>query len=199
MRPMPLVLLLSPAALLGLMAVLSSCSGSASGPPPSCSGSFEACGGDLVGTWGYVADCNAPTETIPGCPIATISGKLKSSTTYTFGSDGSFTNSTSVQGTLTVTIPASCVLNDDCQPFETCFGIGGLAVTRSCAGNSKGGCTCKEIDTGSYMETGVYSTSGSTLVFDTLASQAYCVRGNELDLLDFGDGGANAYSLYAKQ
>jgi hypothetical protein len=173
--------------------------GCGGGPGDAC-GRTPPCGGDLVGSWTITSGCVDPSVAVAGienvlggsCPGLTIdSVSTVQSGTFTFAADLTFTASASVGGTITATLPPSCLGGLTCAQVGTDFLIRGLSEG-GCTGTSS--CTCPiprasslTIDGG-----GTYSVADSMLTLVTPAGtgifEQYCVTGSAMHIVSFGGG-----------
>jgi len=138
---------------------------------------FDACGGDLVGTWVYDAACvtlppdalssggTNPFEACAEQPQLSVTVDLTGSTT--FDQDGTFTLDQTVTSSNELRIPASCVadLSMGGDPAMACTDI--LQGTLDANGDCVSGSDMPDMSTS--METGTWSADSSTgtLTVDT--------------------------------
>lgn len=154
---------------------------------------FEACGGDLLGTWTIDAFCVAEVSDIPGdpCPERKLDVAIDPrNLSFTFGDDGVFEHSDGYFiFTMTSTLPLSCFEGE-----SSCEAASGL-----CKGDAV--CTCTEVESDIYRAAeGTYATDGSTVTTELpddeggtdVVSYEYCVKEGTLYLLDKGVKGAGA-------
>jgi hypothetical protein len=165
-----------------------------------CSGDFDACGGDISGTWNFSGACASfpnPYDTAdPENPFAMCKDKpsfaftLDLSGTVTFGADGSFEVHQTTTSSADAKVPASCLAS-----------VGGAMYTPDmvCTDllkgtlESSGDCSllAAEPQVEQNDETGTYTTEGSTLTVTTNGDGAdagadepdmneYCVQGDTL-------------------
>lgn len=160
--------------------------------------SFEACGGDLVGTWtarGICPSGESLMDDYPACDDRVLEGEPEFSGTFTFGADGSFSRDTLLGGDF------HHEYDDDCIAAVT---DGALDAAAYCAvlGNSasrpdspySGTCTAADglciCDLTTHLEltgTGTFAVTGSALAIDGGPGNEFCVSGDELKILQ-GDG-----------
>jgi hypothetical protein len=159
-----------------------------------CGGDFEACGGDITGTWAYTGAClTLPDDVLGGSedgenPFAacteapTARFTIDVTGTITFGSDGSFAvdQTSSVSGGFS--LPNSCL--EDLGGV-TCDQVGGMADGDACVLGSG------EVETSTDMSTGTYTTDGAVLVVtddgsteptEDTSKVEYCVKGSKLSV-----------------
>ncbi|MEP7052913.1 MAG: hypothetical protein ABJB12_21285, partial [Pseudomonadota bacterium] len=88
------------------------CGGSSSDSDASCTNS-SACGGDITGKWTITSSCigvTAMNMANPQCPGASVSGSdLKVSGSITYNDDLTYTSTSTISGSTSVTLPASCL------------------------------------------------------------------------------------------
>jgi hypothetical protein len=159
-----------------------------------CGDDFDACGGNIVGTWTYTGAClTLPPGALGGTdsgdnPFAACSEQphadftIDVTGTATFGADGSFNVDQTVTSGGGFYVPQSCL--DELMPGLTCD-----ALEAPVSEDGKG---CLLSDDGDSMpqmdmETGTYTTEGSTLKVmsegDTEEDDSvttYCVQGDKL-------------------
>ncbi|HEY8922748.1 MAG TPA: hypothetical protein VIU64_00135, partial [Polyangia bacterium] len=95
---------------LGLFALtaFTSCGGSSGN---SCANA-AACGGDIVGTWTIQSSCVSASASMfaDSCPTATVAtSDLKITGSVVYKADLTYTSTSSMSGTATVHLPASCL------------------------------------------------------------------------------------------
>lgn len=166
------------------------CSGStSSGGGPNCS-SFNACGGNIAGTWRVTSECvgSQYNPFAANCPSATFSESASVSGTLAFNTDGTYTITDMGSATGALSIPSSCLsvggATLTCDQLQADFnGDGGTGTTATCSTTSSG-CSCQlHANQASMTENGTYTTSGSnlTLTSNGVSSTApYCVQGSGL-------------------
>jgi hypothetical protein len=170
---------------------------------------FAACGGNIVGTWHLASACGSIS--LSNCPPAQSIGveHETSQATYTFASDGTFTNVISGAFSETYRYPFACLaILTDGGTAELCADLQNLAqasiakadaglsgATYACATDVNQACLCTETftypspqtATGSYVVSGdqvTFSPSGGAAAGDAGAAAfvGYCVSGNTLTL-----------------
>jgi hypothetical protein len=162
-----------------------------SGSNGSC-GNVEPCGGSLVGTWSFTAECInsmvfAP-QTQAICAQASVSSVNASvSGSATFDASMVYSVTQNVTAAVVWNVPASCVAGGTCADFADTFQSQLAAgVTFTCTGSSD--CSCTESVVGSTTDNGTYSTTGSVLAINSAVSGStttggYCIQGSTLHLL----------------
>jgi len=161
------------------------CGGSVGEATPSCL-AVHPCGGDLVGTWRFVAACTADTGTLTAvagahCPGTTVSSSdLTVSGSITFNADLTYVARGWKSGSnQTWTSPESC-LGGSCAEhnFSISLDYGGFS-NESCSG-SGGVCACDASGLGVITETGTYTASGFGFHLDGptggRGTTQYCVK-----------------------
>jgi len=162
------------------------------------------CGGSVVGTWNVTSSCvslsGALDTSLVGldprtCKVASISGSLQVSGTWTANANGTYTDATTTTGTATVLLEAGCLMLSG--TMVTCDGINspltavGFSDANCVNAPTGGGCVCtanvNHMGSIGWMtldpqKSGNYTTSGNTLTMDGAANYAYCVAGSELTL-----------------
>ncbi len=171
------------------MALVAAGCGSSGG---TCSNA-AACGGSVVGTWTITSSCVSASASMTNsqCPGESGTSNLHVSGTITYNADGTYTSNATASGSITVTVPASCLtsngvtvtcaqLNQQAQANPT------AGVTVNCTGTSS--CNCVEtIAAQTSTETGTYVTTTAGVLTQTpsggTASQDdYCVKGTTMTL-----------------
>ena len=153
---------------------------------PRC-GTFEACGGDIVGTWGIEESC-ARGGRAEGCATSTVmySGYNRTGT-YQFNESGEFTLTERTRYSLHQNMPLACLDGASCVTFESLLasdvGTAGQTVDADATCRENGSsCSCDVTTSISEMFTGTYEVDGSTLVLSNGLEYDYCVDGSELSL-----------------
>jgi hypothetical protein len=174
-----------------LLSALSTSCGSSGG---TC-GNTSPCGGDVTGAWTISSTCISASAssnmTNTFCPSAsTGSSQIHATGNMTFRSDMTYTTSTTISGTVNVTIPASCLNQNGiqltCAQLTQAFKQDPMLANSSCAGGTT--CVCNiAIPSQTQTESGMYTTTAAgTLTFmpttGTGESDDYCVKGNTLYL-----------------
>src|SRR5437762_2423733 len=88
--------------------VLAGCGGSG-GDRTAC-GDFDACGGDVTGTWSVQALCGTETVSIPGCSseVTLALDGIEASGTRTFNADMTFAEDSRLSGFAVMHWPNAC-------------------------------------------------------------------------------------------
>jgi hypothetical protein len=169
---------------------------SSKGSPATCNSVSSGCGGNIVGTWTFTSECfTGDVTTAASQDCAGASGSVSSiqvSGTATFNSDGSYSLSLNQTVDETDSIPSSCLTQDNvtltCAELQQVFsGLSGDGGTGGTCTTSGSGCNCAFSIANSDVESGTYTTSGSTLTTTptansgaSMGSGSYCVNGNTL-------------------
>ena len=192
---------LFPLALACLLLSIGGCDTSAS----SCSDTFTPCGGTLVGTWSFDTGCNVSNLATMTCPSVTSTVSPAATGTYAFNGDGSYTLNLTVDETGSVVYPAACLSGiSACSGLDSTTTAGALTLTTTCTGSVTSSCTCAASFTGTVMDTGTYTTAGTTfttssmITGQTSPAAGYCVKGSQLQLAGgvMGAGSAGVYTVF---
>jgi hypothetical protein len=150
-------------------------------------GTFEACGGDIVGTWGIEESC-ARAGPAEGCLQSTVTYSSYNRTgTYEFSESGELVMNERTRYSLHQSMPLSCLDGASCVTFESLLesDVGGAGQTvdadATCR-ESGSSCSCDVTASIAEMLTGSYEIDGSTLVLSSGVEYEYCVDGSELSL-----------------
>jgi hypothetical protein len=143
----------------------------------SCPG-FNACGGDISGTWDYSGGCIADpfAAAKKQCPSATesnVSGNVVG-TVNVFGNTIQRNAKATFTGTLT--IPAECTMGASCAIVQQTLKAGYDSVV--CSGSASCDCVVSgHVDTGSVS---TFTMNGNTVTTDDGSTYDVCVAGNML-------------------
>jgi len=175
------------------------------GPTAAC-GKIQPCGGDVVGSWMFVEECEsgasvaameanfASMAAASWCVGQTLVGiELLASGSLVFDAAGTYALDLTFDGTLDINLPADCLAGLSCD--ETTAGLqsqidaGTYQMPNvshiSCSGSSS--CLCRATVGSSRSETGTYATAGSVVAFTAdsgaINGKSYCVAGNALHIL----------------
>ena len=155
---------------------------------PRC-GTFEACGGDVVGTWGIEESC-AVASPAADCPQSTrIYTSYNRTGTYEFSETGELVMTERTRYSLHQNMPLSCLDGASCVTFESLLesDVGGPGQTVDADATCKesgSSCSCDVTASTTEMLTSTYEIDGSTLVLSNGVEYDYCVDGTELALRD---------------
>jgi len=153
---------------------------------------FEACGGNVVGTWNVTGVCaKGTTELEDICPDAVAEIDLQLSGTATFESDGTRTTNFTSKATITYTLSADCLSEiTEGMPPASCDDLSKEADPEeekgptTCSGDPEVSCTCVEEGLEkTETKTGGYEIDGKSI---TMISEdgdedvlEFCVDGDE--------------------
>lgn len=151
-----------------------------------------ACGGAVVGTWTITSSCVSESASMldSQCPTATASSSgLTITGSITYNADGTYASTSTVSGTIHVTLPPSCLTSNGvtltCNQINQLFQSNPTpGVTLNCTGSTS--CDCREtLSAQTSSETGTYTTTAAGLLTDTptggTASETdYCVKGTTM-------------------
>jgi hypothetical protein len=170
--------------------ILSGCGGSGG----TC-GNTAPCGGDIVGTWTITSSCVSADASMissmidTGCPGTTVSGvHVNIAGTVTYKADLTYTASSTLSGSESVTLPASCLMSQGvtatCAQLTQALAGNAAFKSANCTGSSSCTCTVVLMDDTS-TQTGTYTTTPAGLLTETAAGGTpdqsdYCVKGNTL-------------------
>ena len=148
---------------------------------------FEACGGDIVGTWGIEESC-ARGRSAESCPqsIVIYSGYNRTGT-YEFRESGELVMTERTRYSFHESVPLSCLDGASCVTYESLLAsdVGRAEQTvdadATCQ-ESGSSCSCDVTASITEMLTGSYELDGSTLVLSNGVEYEYCVDGSELSL-----------------
>lgn len=145
---------------------------------------FEACGGDITGTWEFSLACaDVTAEDLVGdlfgdCPDLTVAIDVDISGTATFEADGDYSSAIMRDIAFELRIPTSCL-----PMGAMCSDLQESAMPREV----DGACVLAMSEPGTVEEeTGTYELSGSELIMMDSAEteadepQQYCVRGDTI-------------------
>lgn len=187
--------------------VLSACSGDQENGP-SC-GTFNACGGDIVGTWEWQTSCGDATPSSSACESTLTPEMLVASNTVIISADGTI-NATMVSADVdyTATYNAACFSTITGQPktdadvVQLCNDMNAVSdtnLTASCAMEGTS-CVCSyQSRSQTRSTTSTFTTSGNTILSTdaegNASTNSYCVSGSTLTL---SLSTANAFAIYEK-
>jgi hypothetical protein len=161
-------------------------------PSPLCTGT--ACGGDITGTWEFLAACAAGSGTLPDCSEGTVTYlHYKLTGELTIDAQGSATFTGVEDAAALGDAPLSCFNFTECEQFESAFMIAFAGTTVSCKGQFPPGkceanatptrCDCHSVINGPTTLNATFATSGNSLTV-TLGREVipgeYCVQNGEL-------------------
>jgi hypothetical protein len=172
-------------------------SGSSSDAAAGTCGKVAACGGNLVGTWKFVAGCaNAASSggSTSACPNETQVVSVSVSGSVTFNSDLTFSVDVTESVSDHVVVPTSCLtvagMSVSCDALATALSAaqgvdagGGSTSTCSMSGTA---CDCDVSLSGlTTQQMGTYTVSNNSFVTSSggMGGGDYCVQGNTLHLI----------------
>ena len=181
-------------------------------------GSVQPCGGDVVGNWTFVEECENPTDLAAieanfaeavrstWCPDATLVGiDPEASGSLQFDADGAYSLDLAFGGDFDIVYPSSCVVVFDCDGLtaelqsEIYAGVFPIpsASSVSCSGSSS--CLCRATVSAAQSQAGTYAVSDSvvTLMATTGAvlNKDFCVVGDALHILATSTGSSGQPSV----
>ncbi len=141
---------------------------------------LQPCGGDILGKWTIASSCMSSTS-FPGCD----DGKIDVSDavmrgTMEFLADGTYITTVGAVGSMTMKMPASCLMGATCEGLEASLGAqtGDDFAAISCQGTEV--CNCK-MEGQSQRKVGTYTLYGNVVV----ASAPDSKGGEHTDMFDF--------------
>lgn len=156
---------------------------------PAC-GSFNACGGSVVGAWKYppTIECGpgSTTDPTPPTPIPctgyTKTGDVQLTGSVTFSADGTWRTSMVFDGAYQIAYPVGCAGISTCPAS-----VSEPGVSMTCSETPPGTCHCEYVfdNYSATSQGGTYTTSGGKLTTVEASDGAedtvdYCVQGNTL-------------------
>ena len=165
--------------------VLASCSvGDPSDDGARC-GTFEACGGDIVGTWGIEESC-AGLQASEACPQSTpLYSRYNRTGTYEFGESGELVMTQRTRSSFHWNVPLSCFPGYGCTSLESLLASDGVGTDADATCSDQGdSCSCDVVSTVEETFSGTYEVDGSHLAFSNGVEYDFCVDGSELALHD---------------
>jgi len=154
--------------------------GDGDAPIADCS-TFAACGGDIVGSWTIQEACLGDFNPVEDfCSEATVDlSSVSFSGSVEYLADGTYSVSSTQSGSVTVSIPASCLTGvTDCNTLDS--------DEFDCSGDATDSCDCTSSAADTVTETGTYATSGNDVTLtptgDDPETSTYCVEGDVLKL-----------------
>ena len=136
--------------------------------------SFEACGGDPVGSWNIDGACSPSTGGIDeDCPDATLVQSVSYSGTWNFEADMTYRVDGQALQTVQGSFPRTCL-----GQIASCEDLADSGLTCRTAGDR---CECNSVSSQPLDLTGTWTSSGSTLSLDG-ASWTYCRTAGSLTM-----------------
>ena len=159
----------------------SSVGGSGSVSPADCV-SFDACGGDVVGSWALSSLCSDGSTNIasglgPNCAVIEGNPTLKSDASYAFESDGTYAVSGSVSVSVKESLDDACAgsilersASDACSLLNRQSAlVGPTGVLAQCTFRN-GTCTCSGTAVIAENEAGTYTVEGTSITLTPSSS-----------------------------
>ena len=174
-----------PSPILFALLVLANCNTGDNTHEDARCGTFEACGGDLVGTWGIEESC-AAVAPVEACPQSSaLYSRYNRTGTYEFGETGELVMNQRTRSSFHWNVPLSCFPGYGCATIESLLASdsGGTDADATCSDQGDS-CSCDVTASVQESFTGTYETDGSRLVFSNGVEYDYCVDGTELSLRD---------------
>ena len=135
--------------------------------------SFEACGGDPVGSWNIDGACTPNSVGIDeDCPDATLVQSVSYSGTWSFAADMSYQVDGQALQSLQGSFPRSCL-----GQLGACEDLSDEGTCRT-AGDR---CECSSVSSQPFQLAGFWTSSGSTLTLDGV-SWTYCRTAGSLTM-----------------
>ena len=139
---------------------------------------FEACGGDVLGTWTYESACLTFDDTsnlIPGCTDVTVTPTIDVSGTITFNADLTYNSAETVNTHIVMSIPKTCL-----PPELTCEMMGQGQPVEDTGTH----CVINQTENETDNETGTYVINGTTIQLvspdDPGQAAEFCVADNRI-------------------
>jgi hypothetical protein len=174
-------------------------------------GNVQACGGDVVGNWTFVQECqsaaelatiqnNFATSVAPSwCAIQKLVGiEPEASGSLQLDAAGNYSLDLVFGGYFDITYPQMCLVSFNCDDLTMelqseidsyTFPIAS-ATSVSCSGSSS--CLCRANVHSAQSQAGTYAVSGSVLTFMSTSgavfSKDFCVQGGTLHILETSTG-----------
>ena len=161
-------------------------------PDPRCSGT--GCGGDLTGTWRFVASCGAGGGSLGQCAESQLTYlRYHLDGTLAIDSHGIATLVGTEDAAADLFAPLDCFNFTECGQFEPLFMVAFKGSVISCSGHFEAGecaetttpasCDCRGVINGPTTLQATFATSGTNLTV-TVGSEVipgeYCVQNDEL-------------------
>ncbi|HXJ23257.1 MAG TPA: hypothetical protein VMT03_23785 [Polyangia bacterium] len=190
---------------------------SGDGAAPTC-GNVQPCGGDVVGNWTFVEECESATSvaTIQAdfarsvddtwCALAQLIGiEPQASGSLQFDAAGHYALELIYSGTFDIEYPVSCLVAFDCDDLtaelqsEIDAGVFPVpsASSVSCVGTSS--CLCRAAVSAEQSQSGTYSVAGSVMTListnGAVLNKSYCIAGNAFHVLATSTGTSGQTSI----
>jgi len=174
-------------------------------------GNVQPCGGDVVGNWMFVEQCQSAASIAASkanfsanaagtwCPSQTLVGiEPQASGALVLDAAGAYALDLVFGGYIDINFPASCIAGASCDDatagFQSQIEEGTFPIPSvtsiACAGTSS--CVCHAAIYRSRSESGTFSISGNVLSLaattGAVTSKSVCVAGRSLHILDTSTG-----------
>ncbi|HXU04525.1 MAG TPA: hypothetical protein VN903_26365 [Polyangia bacterium] len=181
------------------------------GPPdgvgPATCGNVQPCGGDVIGNWTFVQECESPASFAAAAASFAAMAEQSwcvgqslvaigpaASGSLLFSAEGTYSLALVFGGTLDINYPASCLAGVSCDDatagFQSQIADGTFPMPNvtsiACSGSSN--CVCRAVVNVPRSDTGTFSVSGTILTLTAagggVTSKSYCVADKALHILD---------------
>jgi hypothetical protein len=172
-----------PTPILFALVVLANCNTGENVHEPARCGTREACGGDIVGTWGIEESC-AGLRASEECPqSAPLYSRYNRTGTYSFSEAGELVMNQRTRSSFHWNVPLSCFPGYGCATLESLLATDGVGTDADASCSDQGdSCSCDVTTSVEETFTGTYEVDGSTVAFSNGVEYDYCVDGTELYL-----------------
>jgi hypothetical protein len=197
----------------------------ADGGPPSpdsastlACGAVQPCGGDVVGDWTFVEECDSPADLASiqanfadsvdstWCAVAKLVGiEPQASGSLQFDAAGDYSLDLTFGGYFDINYPATCLVGFNCDDLTTELqseidaGVFIIATASSISCSGTTSCRCRAGVSATQSQTGTYSVSGNVVTFDAttgaVLEKSFCVAGNTLHVLGTSTGSSGQTSI----
>jgi hypothetical protein len=174
-------------------------------------GSVQPCGGDVVGNWSFVQECDSPASLATTqaafaksinptwCAVAKLVGiEPQASGSMQFDAAGNYSLDLVFGGYFDIEYPPSCLVVFNCDDLTTelqseidagVFPIPS-ASSVSCSGTSS--CVCRAAVSAEQSQSGTYATAGSVMTLTAttgaILAKSYCIAGDAFHVLSVSTG-----------
>ena len=172
-----------PSPILFPLLILANCNAGDNSHEAARCGTFEACGGDLVGTWGIEESC-AGLQATEQCPqSAALYSRYNRTGVYEFGESGELTMTQRTRSSFHWNVPLSCFPGYGCTSLESLLAYDGVGTDADATCTDQGdSCSCDVTSSVEETFSGTYEADGSQLAFSNGVEYYFCVDGSELSL-----------------
>jgi len=174
-------------------------------------GNVQPCGGDVVGNWMFVEQCQSAASIAASkanfstnaagtwCPSQTLVGiEPQASGALVLDAAGAYALDLVFGGYIDINFPASCIAGASCDDATTGFqsqieeGTFPIPSATSIACSGASSCVCHTAVNRVRSESGTYSISGTVLSLaatsGAVTNKSICVAGSQLHILDTATG-----------